>query len=48
MLKFFDLYKFKTIKLVHDYMNSKLPLSSPIDDDDDDDDDILFMLSNNI
>ena len=27
ILKVFDLYKFETAKLVHDYMNSKLPLS---------------------
>ena len=27
MLKLLDLYKFETAKLVHDYMNSKLPLS---------------------
>ena len=27
ILKLLDLYKFKTAKLVHDYINSKLPLS---------------------
>ena len=27
ILKLLDLYKFKTAKLVHDYMNRKLPLS---------------------
>ena len=27
ILQFLDLYKFETVKLVHDYMNSKLPLS---------------------
>ena len=27
ILKFFRLYKFETAKLVHDYINSKLPLS---------------------
>ena len=27
MLKLFDLYKYETSKIVHDYMNSNLPLS---------------------
>ena len=30
ILQLLDLYKFETVKLVHDYMNSKLPLSFPI------------------
>ena len=27
ILQFLDLYKFETVKLVHDYTNSKVPLS---------------------